>query len=170
MENHPLVPGQLRASAHTDYGTITILKTDAAGLQVSKDTDSPDWVDVPYVPSGYIINLGDLMARWTNDKWVSTLHRVVNPAEVAADDCLAGSAGNGTCAAAQSPDSFKKTRRQSIAFFYNVNPDAVIESLPSRYVEDGPGKYPAVVAGDFLLMKHLAANPHLAEEEAESQA
>ena len=73
------VPGQLRASAHTDYGTITILKADAPGLQVSKDKDPPSWIDVPYVEGAFIINLGDLMKRWTNDRWLSTLHQVVNP-------------------------------------------------------------------------------------------
>lgn len=72
-----LLPGQLRCSAHTDYGTITILRTDGPGLQVSKDLDPPVWHDVPFVPDSFIINLGDLMRRWTNDKWLSTLHRVV---------------------------------------------------------------------------------------------
>jgi len=43
-------PGQIRASAHTDYGTLTILRADAPGLQVSKDKEDPDWFPVPFVP------------------------------------------------------------------------------------------------------------------------
>lgn len=53
------LPGQLRASAHTDYGTITILRTDGPGLQVSKDVDPPTWHDVPHIENAFIINLGE---------------------------------------------------------------------------------------------------------------
>jgi isopenicillin N synthase-like dioxygenase len=129
------VPGQLRASAHTDYGTITILKADAPGLQVSKDKDPPSWVDVPYVEGAFIVNLGDLMKRWTNDRWLSTLHRVVNPDT--GDACWNGGS----------------TRRQSVAFFHNLNRDAVVENL----AKGEPAKYQPIVAGDFLMQKHLAA-------------
>jgi len=87
-------PGQLRAGAHSDYGSLTILLADAApgGLEIR----SPDgqWVAVPNLPGAFIVNIGDLMARWTNDRWISTLHRVVNP----------------------SPDHSGSTRRQSFAF------------------------------------------------------
>ena len=62
-----------------------------------------DWQDVPYVPGSFVVNLGDLMSRWTNEKWVSTLHRVTMPA----------------------PDTVL-TRRQSMAFFHNINPDHVV--------------------------------------------
>lgn len=79
---HPTVPprpGQLRAGAHTDYGSLTILLPQAAsgGLEIL----APDgaWRPVPPVEGAFIINIGDLMALWTNDRWVSTLHRVVNP-------------------------------------------------------------------------------------------
>src|SRR5208282_751256 len=69
-------PGQLRAGAHSDYGSLTILLADAApgGLEIR----SPDgqWVAVPALPGAFIVNIGDLMALWTNDRWVSTLHRV----------------------------------------------------------------------------------------------
>jgi len=130
-------PGQLRASAHTDYGTITILRSDAPGLQVSKDKDPPNWIDVPFVKDGLIINLGDLMKRWTNDKWLSTLHRVVNPTPD--DTCWAENSGS--------------TRRQSMAFFHNPNRDAVIKVLG----DPASAKYEPIVAGDFLMQKHLAA-------------
>ena len=99
---HPTVPpqpGQLRAGAHTDYGSLTILLPEAksGGLQIF--TPEQEWRPVPPVPGAFIINIGDLMALWTNDRWVSTLHRVVNPA----------------------PDAKGSTRRQSFAFFHQPN-------------------------------------------------
>lgn len=63
------VPGQLRASAHTDYGSLTILRSDSPGLQVSKDKSPPSWSNVPFEQDGFVVNLGDLMQRWTNDVW-----------------------------------------------------------------------------------------------------
>ena len=68
--------GQQRAGAHTDYGSLTILlpQEGASGLQIEM---GGTWVDVPAPPGCFVINIGDLMARWTADRWVSTLHRVV---------------------------------------------------------------------------------------------
>ena len=67
---------QQRAGAHTDYGTLTILLPQAgsSGLQIKQGNA---WVDVPAPTDAFVINIGDLMARWTADRWVSTLHRVV---------------------------------------------------------------------------------------------
>ena len=67
---------QQRAGAHTDYGSLTILlpQTGSTGLQVDVQGT---WVDVPAPEGAFVINIGDLMARWTADRWVSTLHRVV---------------------------------------------------------------------------------------------
>ncbi|MGF1625797.1 MAG: isopenicillin N synthase family dioxygenase, partial [Alphaproteobacteria bacterium] len=105
----PPEPGQIRAGAHTDYGSLTILRQEAApgGLQVL----GPDggWLDVPAHPDSLVVNLGDLMQRWTNDRWRSTLHRVVNPP----------------------PDAQGRSRRQSIAFFHQPNWDARIDCIPS---------------------------------------
>ena len=146
-----LLPGQLRCSAHTDYGTITILRTDGPGLQVSKDLNPPQWHDVPFVPDSFIINLGDLMKRWTNDKWLSTLHRVV----VMEGDFAAEADTQLT------QDDFEETtkllcrRRQSIAFFHNVNRDAQISVLLTDKGESP--KYAPIIAGEFLLQKHLAS-------------
>ncbi|WP_375281370.1 isopenicillin N synthase family dioxygenase [Pseudooctadecabacter sp.] len=67
---------QQRAGAHTDYGTLTILLPQAGrgGLQVQQ---AGAWIDVTAPEGAFVINIGDLMARWTADRWVSTLHRVV---------------------------------------------------------------------------------------------
>ena len=75
----PPRPGQLRASAHTDYGGFTILSGEdvPGGLQVRTRGDR--WVDVATSPTTFVVNIGDLLMRWTNDRWLSNLHRVVNP-------------------------------------------------------------------------------------------
>jgi isopenicillin N synthase-like dioxygenase len=71
----PPLPGQMRAGAHTDYGSVTIVRQEAApgGLEVF--TQDGDWAPVPVVPGALVVNIGDLMAQWTNDLWVSTRHR-----------------------------------------------------------------------------------------------
>jgi isopenicillin N synthase-like dioxygenase len=115
-------PGQFRAGAHTDYGTLTILWTDGEpGLQVLTDRG---WIDVEPVEGGLIVNLGDLMARWTNDRWRSTMHRVV------ADG--------------------RSESRLSIPFFHNANWDATVECI----VADGEAPaYPPITAGRHLMEK-----------------
>jgi len=125
----PPRPGQLRAGAHTDYGSLTILApTDApAGLQV-QDT-AGTWHDVAPLPGAFVVNLGDLMAQWTNDRWVSTMHRVVNPPRAAAG-----------------------TDRIALVFFHQPNDDALIECLPSCCV-DSPPKYAPVTSGEHQASK-----------------
>ncbi len=127
----PPLPGQLRLGAHSDYGSLTILLQEEApgGLQV-RDRGGV-WRDAPHVPGSFVINIGDLMARWTNDRWVSTLHRVANPP--------AGAGG---------------TRRQSIAFFHQPNWDAQIECIPSCLAPGAVPKYPAIGSGALLMAKY----------------
>lgn len=129
--------GSIRCSAHTDYGTVTILKSGGPGLQVSKDKANPVWHDVPFVEDSFVINLGDLMRRWTNDRWSSTLHRVVNPP---ADKVQIWG------------------RRMALAFFHNLNRDAVVETIPSCVRSGETSLYDPIIAGRFLLLKHLASN------------
>lgn len=137
------LPGQLRAGAHTDYGSLTIVAPNDApgGLQVR--SKSGDWVDVPWVKDAFIINIGDLMAQWTNDRWVSTMHRVVNPPRREATD----------------------TRRMSIILFHQPNDDTVIQSIPTCVDRrDNPERYPATTSGEHLRMKvtkHLAVHDEM---------
>ena len=124
------LPGQLRAGAHTDYGTLTILRQDAVGGLEVLDRDG-HWVGVAPVPGAFVINVGDLMARWTNDRWRSTLHRVVDPADPSAANA----------------------RRQSMPYFQNANWSARISCLPTCL---GPGekpRYEPVLAGPHLMTK-----------------
>jgi isopenicillin N synthase-like dioxygenase len=130
----PPEPGQLRAGAHSDYGAFTILKTEDApgGLQVFNRRQ--EWVDVPSVPDAFVVNIGDLMMHWTNDRFVSTLHRVVNPPR----------------------DRALGSRRLSIAFFFQPNYDALIECLPTCCSPTNPPKYPPITSGAHRLRKFLA--------------
>ncbi len=74
----PLLDKQMRIGEHSDYGTITLLWqiNDVPGLQV-QDLDG-EWHPVPYAEDGVVVNIGDLLQRWTNDYFKSTKHRVVN--------------------------------------------------------------------------------------------
>jgi len=73
--------GQLRANEHTDYGTQTLLWRfdDCPGLQLF-DNNKDEWTDVPIVENSIVLNIADMFARWTNDLFKSTPHRVVNVA------------------------------------------------------------------------------------------
>jgi len=115
--------GQLRAGAHSDYGSLTILlpQGGSRGLEILSPTGG--WTEVPPIPGTFVINIGDLMARWTNDRWVSTLHRVTN---------------HGTDQA-----------RQSLAFFHQPNWHADIRCLFPGEV----AKYPPVLSGPYLMGK-----------------
>ena len=119
-------PGQLRASPHTDYGGFTILSGEdvPGGLQVR--TRDGRWIDVATSPTTFVVNIGDLLMRWTNDRWLSNLHRVVNPPH----------AGAGA--------------RLSIAFFNHPNYDVVIECLPSQ----GLPRHEPVRSGDYRDTKY----------------
>ena len=127
----PLTPpkaGQLRAGAHADYGSLTILRAEdkPGGLQVLNRAG--DWVDVPIAQDSYIVNIGELMARWTNGQWKATLHRVVNaPAELAS-----------------------VSRRLSLVFFHNPNYDAPVATLPGTVREGETAKFAPTTSGDHL--------------------
>ena len=121
-------PGQLRASPHTDYGGFTILSGEdvPGGLQVKTRGDA--WIDVSTAPNTFVVNIGDLLMRWTNDRWLSNMHRVVNPPH----------------------DGGPSRARLSIAFFNHPNYDVMIECLPSQ----GPAKHAPVLSGDYRDLKY----------------
>ena len=137
-QDSPPKPGELRASAHTDYGSMTILKQDDSpgGLQVMHR--SGEWVNVGYTGDSFVVNLGDLMQKWTNERWVSTLHRVVNPPV----------------------QDVSSTRRQSMAFFHNINPDHLVTVIDTCTSLECPPKFEPITAGDHLMQKHNAAMGH----------
>jgi isopenicillin N synthase-like dioxygenase len=129
----PPTAGQMRMGAHTDYGTLTILLADEVpGLQVLR---SGEWHDVSIPRGSFICNLGDLLQRWTNDRWTSTMHRVVPPP------------ANMTGA----------VHRRSLARFLDCEPDAQIECIPSCCSAEHPAKYGPVIAGEWLMAKIIGS-------------
>lgn len=131
----PPLPGQMRYGEHHDYGALTILRQDAApgGLQI-KDSDGV-WKEAGVVPESFVINVGDLMARWTNNRWHSTLHRVSNP-----DRGLTGS-----------------TRRLSMVAFSGPNEQCEVACLPSCTDQQHPPLFEPVKAGDYVRAKIAAS-------------
>ncbi|MFE2582266.1 isopenicillin N synthase family dioxygenase [Streptomyces sp. NPDC059378] len=101
-------PGQFRIGPHTDFGTVTILDRQAGkgGLQVW--TDEGGWEDAPYDPAAFTINIGDLMARWTGDRWRSGRHRVLPP-----------------------PSDAPAEELMSLVYFGECTPGTLVESVPA---------------------------------------
>ncbi len=115
----------LRAGAHTDYGTLTILRLDAEpGLQV-QGADG-NWADVSAPAGALVVNLGDLTQRWSNDRWRSTMHRVVVP------------------------EGHHDRARMTMPFFHNANWDALVECIVAEGEEP---KHEPVRAGAYLMDK-----------------
>lgn len=130
----PPLPGQLRAGEHTDYGVVTFVRGDdtPGGLQVKMRKGG--WVDVHPVPGSFVCNLGDMMMRWTNDHWVSTLHRVaVPPPEAVPQD------------------------RISLVAFQQPDPNALISCIASCAGPNGAAKYPPITCGEYYLEKLMKA-------------
>jgi len=131
----PLKAGQHRAGEHSDYGSVTILKPDPVVGGLELRLPSGHWIAAPPVGDGFLVNIGDLLARWTNDRWVSTLHRVTEPAS----------------------NHGQLPRRQSIAYFQNPNHDAIIEALPGCVAGGDQPRYAPVTAGQYLIERFRSA-------------
>lgn len=113
---------QIGIGAHSDYECFTILCTDdVPALQVLNSAGT--WVQAPPIPGAFIVNVGDLMARWTNNYFQSTVHRAINTSG---------------------------KRRYSIPFFFGVNSKEVVEVLPSCQSPENPPKYKPITAGDYI--------------------
>ncbi len=120
-------PGQIRAGAHSDYGSITLLfQDDVGGLEVQ--TTDGQWLLAPCIPDTVLVNTGDLIQRWSNDVFRSTKHRVGIP----------------------TGDRAHKSR-YSIAFFCQPDCDAEIACIDSCQSPDNPPKYPPILSGDYLV-------------------
>lgn len=130
----PPAPGQLRKGMHSDWGSLTILYQDdgPGGLQVL-DKDG-QWLDVPVIEGSFVVNIGDLMAIWTNNRWVSTVHRVVNP-----------------------PRELAGRERYSVPFFHQPSYDALIECIPTCTGPDNPPRHQPVRSGDYIIGKFSRA-------------
>ncbi len=118
-------PEQQGAGAHTDYGCITLLyQDDAGGLQVQDVRGQ--WIDAPPIEGTYVVNIGDMMARWSNDRYKSTPHRVISPLGV---------------------------DRYSMPFFAEPNPDTRISCLPGCESLDNPSRYAPTTCSAYMLSR-----------------
>jgi isopenicillin N synthase-like dioxygenase len=113
---------------------MTILRNEdrPGGLQVRRRDGQ--WIAAPAIDNTFVVNLGDLMMRWTNDRWLSTPHRVIEPPA----EQRAGS------------------RRMSIGFFVGPNYDAMVECLPGCSDTAHPAKYEPVSAHDYRTGRFAA--------------
>jgi isopenicillin N synthase-like dioxygenase len=123
--------GQYRIGPHTDWGVLTVLDRQVGygGLEVQ--ARDGDWRGAPHVPDALTVNIGDLMARWTGDRWRSTRHRVLPPSADAPDEELI-----------------------SLIMFLEADVDTVITPLPAPI---GRVEHPPITAGDYLLERAAAA-------------
>ncbi|EFJ07932.1 hypothetical protein SELMODRAFT_229575 [Selaginella moellendorffii] len=121
--------GFFGAGAHSDYGMLTLLASDGVpGLQICKEKDAKEqvWTNVQPLKGAFIVNLGDMLERWTNNLFRSTLHRVLNYG----------------------------VERYSIAFFMGPNFDCIVECIPTCCSELNPSKFPPAKSGDHLLGRY----------------
>ncbi|GMQ06381.1 hypothetical protein CsSME_00051001 [Camellia sinensis var. sinensis] len=124
-----LMKGIYGAGAHSDFGLITLLATDDVyGLQICKDKDAKPqkWEFVSPLKGAFIVNLGDMLERWSNCIFRSTLHRVL---------------GNGQ-------------ERYSIAYFVEPNHDCLVECLPTCQSQENPPKFPPIKCETYMLQRY----------------
>ena len=119
------------SAPHCDFGAITLLaQDDVGGLSVK--TTTGEWVDVPPVPGAFVMNVGDMLHRWSNGRLLSTPHRVTNRSG---------------------------RERYSIPFFFDPDVKTVISPLPSCTRPDNPAAFPPIVFEDFLRNELESAYP-----------
>jgi isopenicillin N synthase-like dioxygenase len=127
---------QQGAGAHTDYGCVTLLyQDDAGGLQVQNVKG--EWIDAPPIAGTFVVNIGDMMARWSNDRYKSTPHRVISPLGV---------------------------DRYSMPFFAEPHPDTEIVCLPNCSDAANPAKYPPTTCAEWLLSRFADTYAYRREE------
>ncbi|KAJ4907534.1 2-oxoglutarate (2OG) and Fe(II)-dependent oxygenase superfamily protein [Raphanus sativus] len=128
--------GIYASGAHSDYGMMTLLANDSVmGLQICKDKDVKPrkWEYVPSIKGAYIVNIGDLLERWSNCLLKSTLHRVI---------------GNGH-------------ERYSVPFFLEPSHECIVECLPTCQSQNNLPKYPAIKCSTYLTQRYKEAHADL---------
>ena len=143
----------IRCSEHSDWGTLTLLRQDHIGglqIEIIDHNNNKIWIDVISDFYDFVVNVGDLMQRWTNDRFKSTRHRVVT------------NINNINNINKNTTIDLKYKRRQSMAFFHLINDNAIIETIPSCLETDiatnkkKQSKYKPITAWKYLETKHLS--------------
>jgi len=130
-----ITQARIGAGAHSDYGCLALLaQDDRGGLQVR--TPDGRWIDAKPVPGTFVVNVGDMLARWTNDLFPATLHRVINTSGV---------------------------DRYSIPFFYDPDHDAPVEVIATCLAEGEAPRYPPTTSLAHLQERFGATLPYLDE-------
>jgi len=123
---HKTTSTQLGCGEHTDYGFLTLLLQDSiGGLQIQNSEGK--WIDAIPIEGSFVVNIGDMMARITNDKFKATRHRVIN--------------------------NHTTKNRISIPFFFDPHYNTKAECLASCQSQNNPSKYPPVIYGDHLIQR-----------------
>ena len=131
--------GQFGAAPHSDFGFVTMLaQDDVGGLQV--ETRAGDWIDAPNIPGTFVVNIGDMLMRWTNDRFLSNRHRVIN---------------------ADGRD------RYSMPFFFDPGFNTVVACIDSCQGPDNPPRYEPTTWGEFLTERFNANHRYRQEKAAE---
>lgn len=121
----PFSTDALGIGEHCDYECLTVLAQDeVGGLQVRAAGDS--WIEAPPVRSAFVVNVGEMLQRWTNDELIATSHRVVNTTGA---------------------------ERYSVPLFFATNPDVLIEPIGPCVSLVRPPRYAPVRAGDYLTAR-----------------
>lgn len=126
-----------RIAAHSDFGTMTILFQDeVGGLEVEDIHEKGKFNPAPHIPGTAVVDIGELLMRWSNDELKSTLHRVRAPPLVEAED-----------------SSRVARPRYSIPYFISPDRDSVIDCLPGCHGPDRPKKYEPITSRDYVSMR-----------------
>ncbi|GAB3205416.1 isopenicillin N synthase family dioxygenase [Marinactinospora thermotolerans] len=133
-EESPTGPGTV-PPGHTDFGILTLLWAEGGGRLQARDR-AGDWHDVLPRPGTLLVGVGDLLARWTNDRWTSPVHRVLPPG-------TAGTSG----------------RRRAAAFFHHGDFDALVTPVPTCVERANPARYGPVTIAAHLAEKRGQAPP-----------
>ncbi|KAJ9647022.1 hypothetical protein H2199_002008 [Coniosporium tulheliwenetii] len=152
--HYPSIPSSLlhsgeksRIGAHSDFGTLTLLfQDDVGGLEI-QHPQTEEFIAAPPIPGGVLVNIGDLMMRWSNGRWRSTVHRVVAPpvSKVEREELGDEEAETEMC-----------RPRYSIPFFATADPETVIECLPGCEGPDGKKEFEAMTALEYVQMRMAA--------------
>lgn len=137
-EQKVLVENEFGVAPHTDTGFMTLLaQNNVPGLSIG--TQDGRWIDAPAIPGTFIVNSGDILRRWTNDRFLSTPHRVINRSG---------------------------RERYSIPFFFDPTLDYPLTALPSCVSENNPAKYPPITLMEYLTW-HQQRNFNVFKENAD---